>query len=58
LAGIEPLCVTLRAVIAPLLPVRAVFQEPVTLWPFGRVKVSAQPFSGVLPVLATVTLAT
>ena len=53
-----PLWATLRAVTAPLLPVRVVFQELVTLWPEGRVKVSAQPLTGLLPVLATVTLAT
>ena len=57
-AGMRPLWVTLRAVSAPLLPERVVFQELVTLWPPGSVKPSAQPLIGLLPVLATVTLAT
>jgi hypothetical protein len=56
--GIEEFQAMLRAVIAPLEPVSAVFQELVTDWPLGSVKVSAHPFTGLLPVLATVTFAT
>src|SRR3954463_4632921 len=45
-AGMVPFQELLRAVTAPLVPVRAVFHEFVTVWPPGRVKPRLQPLTG------------